>query len=144
MGVRRAGREAAVKILYAVEFGEKTRQDAIEEYWQGHKGSPKLKEFTSKLVNGVCENREPIDEMINGASENWPVSRMGEVDRNIMRVAAFEIMECPEVPPSVVINEAVEMARIYVDKESALFINGVLGKILSETEMLKKQQSGGK
>ncbi len=133
MGLRHSGREAAVKILYSMEFSDEKPDSAIPNYWLNHSASARYREFTQNLVKGVYENRDKIDVMINMASKNWPVDRMPEVDRNITRLAVYELIGCnEEVPTSVAINEAVELAKQYAGKESAAFINGILGKIQEE------------
>lgn len=129
MGIRRIGREAAVRILYTMEFSEITPDEAAREYWQNNKGSAKLKEHTLGLVNGVCGVKDKIDKLISKSSENWKIERMPEVDRSILRLAAYEMTECGDVPSAVAINEAVEIAKRYASKESASFINGILGRI---------------
>jgi len=135
MGLRRSGREAAVKILYAMEFTKKETEAAAKDYWSERKVTPKLKEYTMSLVRGTFQKQSEIDETIKEASVNWNMDRMPEVDRNILRLAVYELIECNEVPTAVVINEAVELAKRYSGSESASFINGILGKI---QEMRKK------
>ena len=137
MGLRHSGREAAVKILYSMEMSGEEPEPAIENYWVNHSGSAKYRDFTGQLVKGVCENRERIDGMIGAASKNWPMERMPEVDRSITRLAVYELISCNEVPASVAINEAVELAKQYAGKESAAFINGILGKIREESKKEK-------
>ena len=138
MGIRHSGREAAVKILYSMEMSGEESEPAIVNYWVNHSGSAKYRAFTGQLVKGVCENRERIDGMIGAASKNWPVGRMPEVDRSITRLAVYELISCnEEVPASVAINEAVELAKQYAGKESASFINGILGKIREESKKEK-------
>jgi transcription antitermination factor NusB len=85
------------------------------------------------LVNGVKENMEKIDAVISKYAANWEIGRMATVDRNILRVASYELLFSDEVPPKVAINEAIEMAKKYGDKDSSKFVNGILDKI-SKTE----------
>lgn len=134
MGIRHSGREAAIKVLYSMEFSGEEPEQAASNYWINHKASAKHREFTLKLVKGVFENRAEIDLAINKTSKSWPIGRMPEIDRNIIRLAVYELIGCNEVPKSVVINEAVELAKQYAGKESAAFINGVLGKIQEGVE----------
>jgi N utilization substance protein B len=86
-------------------------------------------EYSRALVSGVEKYLDGIDETIGEVSENWSVSRMPLVDRNILRIATYEILYDAEVPPSVAINEAVELAKVYGGEDSSKFVNGVLGKI---------------
>jgi transcription antitermination factor NusB len=85
--------------------------------------------FTEQLVNGVLNNRQQIDLQIEELSHNWKLNRMSFIDRNILRIAIFELLSCDEIPPKVSINEAIEIAKIYGDKNSAAFINGILDQV---------------
>ena len=136
MGLRHSGREAAVKVLYSMEFSGHEPDAALSDYWINHKASAKYKAFTLKLVMGITENRPKIDDMINSASKNWPVGRLAEIDKNIIRLAVYELIDCNEVPTAVAINEAVELAKQYSGEKSAAFINGILGEI---EEVVKKE-----
>ncbi|GMT41764.1 MAG: N utilization substance protein B [bacterium] len=134
MGIKRSSREAAIKILYTLEFAEKDIAGVAGEYWLNRKVTSKFKEYAMNLVLGVCERKNEIDEIINNASAHWNVDRMPEVDRNILRLAVYELIGCNEIPTAVVINEAVELAKRYSGKESASFVNGVLGKIQEQVK----------
>ena len=90
-------------------------------------------EFCRALLAGVEEHLEMIDEMVGLVSENWSVSRMPLVDRNILRLATYEILYEFDVPASVAINEAVELAKVYGGEDSSKFVNGVLGRIAERT-----------
>jgi N utilization substance protein B len=90
-------------------------------------------EFTRSLVAGVEERVEEVDKLIEAASLNWRLSRMPTVDRNILRLAAYELLACEDVPASVSINEAVELAKRFGEKESGSFVNGILDRIAQET-----------
>ena len=129
MGLRHSGREAAVKVLYSMEFSGSQPDAALSDYWINHKASAKYREFALGLVKGVTENRDKIDRLINSASKNWPTGRMAEIDKNIIRLAVYELIGCNEVPTAVAINEAVELAKQYSGGKSAAFINGILGEI---------------
>ncbi|RLC13983.1 MAG: transcription antitermination factor NusB, partial [Deltaproteobacteria bacterium] len=85
--------------------------------------------FFMDLVNGVMENRSQIDTLLNQYSKNWKITRMPVVDRNIMRIAIFEFLKHADIPPSVTINEAVEIGKKYGTRDSGSFINGVLDRI---------------
>lgn len=86
-------------------------------------------EFAERLVRGVDENIDSIDEVISRTSENWTLSRMPLIDRNILRIASYELLYQPDIPAGVAINEAIELSNLYGGDDSAKFINGVLGKI---------------
>ncbi len=132
MGLRRSGREAAVSILYSLEFSDMAEKEAIENYWSSRKGSNSLKKYTETLVEGVVEHRPEVDSVIGRCSKNWEVERLPDVDRNIVRLAVFELMECKDVPSAVIINEALEIAKEYSSEKSALFVNGILGEAESK------------
>ena len=90
-----------------------------------------VKPFFLDLVKGVTENQPQIDTLLNTYSKNWKISRMPVVDRNIMRIATFELLKRTDIPPSVTINEAVEIGKKYGTRDSGSFINGVLDRIKS-------------
>jgi N utilization substance protein B len=98
--------------------------------------------FLDRLVRGVSTHREEIDRLIEGHSEHWRLERMPPVDRNILRIAAFELLYCEEVPPRVSVNEAVELAKRFGSEDSPAFVNGILDRIM--TEIRKTQALGGK
>ena len=98
-------------------------------------------EYCRELVGGVEKSLDGLDEMIGEVSENWAVTRMPLVDRNILRIATYEILYDAEVPASVAINEAVELAKVYGGEDSSKFVNGVLGKIALRREEHADQES---
>ncbi len=91
-------------------------------------------EFARALAQGVNDHVEEIDATLSDISEHWTVGRMPLVDRNILRIATYELLYVPDVPPSVAINEAVELAKVYGGEDSSKFVNGVLGKIAERRE----------
>lgn len=103
--------------------------ESFAHFW-GDKNEPDdLVEFSRSLVAGTGENIEAIDEALRGAAENWSLERMNAVDRNVLRLAAYEIMFRPDIPASVSINEALEIAKKFSTPDSASFINGILDRI---------------
>jgi len=131
MGLRREARELALQILYALDANpaaglRQTLQTFREENTEIN---GRVRDFAEVLVNGVQEQREAIDEAIRARSKNWSLSRMPRVDLNIMRLAAYELMFRHDIPKKVSINEAIEIARRYGDKESPSFVNGILDEI---------------
>lgn len=133
MGTRRAAREAAMRILYSVEFSGLSVEQAAGDYWASHHVSEKTSGFSMNIVNGVDRNRKELDALIKTASRNWPLERMAAVDRTIVRMAAFELKEMPDTPTAVIVDEAVEIAKVYSAPDSPSFINGVLSKIVEHT-----------
>lgn len=115
-------------MLYQREVtGQSIVRILSEESYSTEDGVPD--EYCRAIALGVEEGLEDLDEVIGAISEHWVVSRMPPVDRNILRIATWEILHNPEVPTSVAINEAVELAKVYGGDDSSKFVNGVLGRI---------------
>lgn len=140
MGQRRRAREAALQILYGMEIADSSPDDAICSYYEGMTGSDEkeasglllVRPFTERLVRGVYLHRSEIDQALVAASEHWKLERMSVVDRNILRLALFEMLHCPDVPPKVSINEAIDIGKKFGSEDSGAFINGMLDHILGE------------
>jgi leucyl-tRNA synthetase len=129
MGARRKGRELAVQALYQIEIQGRVSADALRLFWETCDAGERAKEFGAALVAGVCENRERIDQLLAEATEHWRVERLSPVDRNILRVATNELLQSPAPPVSVVLDEAIEIARRFGSGESSVFVNGVLDQV---------------
>lgn len=132
MGARTTAREAALQLLYAIEGAGESRQTVMREFWRETPGDPEGRAYADQLVIGICEQREQVDKRITAASENWRVERMTPVDRNLLRIGAYELEFVPEVPRAVVIDEAVEIAKRFGTEDSSKFINGVLERIAND------------
>jgi N utilization substance protein B len=138
MGKRREGREAAVQFLYQLDLnGEKAPGDAAI-FWALHSGPgkavvpPKTRAFTEQIVSGVMAHRDEIDERIKKYTANYELNRLAAVDRNILRVAIFEMLHSPDVAPVIIINEAIEIAKKFGAEKSGGFVNGILDRIKQE------------
>ena len=141
MGERRQARELALQALFYLDmddpdFGRHDMDGSrskLADFCDLHQDriSPGGEPFFSAIVKGVMAGRDRIDGLLNQYSKNWKLSRMPVVDRNIMRIATFELLDCPDIPGSVSINEAVEIAKKYGTRDSGPFINGVLDRIFS-------------
>jgi transcription antitermination protein NusB len=139
---RTRGREFALQVLYELDVSGKDASSAVEAYWVNFEttgrpaGSPEpdptIKTFTELLVTGVTKNVVELDTMIERCSTNWRLDRMPRVDRNVLRLACFELMHTADVPVKVVINEAIELAKRYGSEESGAFVNGILDKLSTE------------
>lgn len=136
MSTRRKARERALQILYRVDIAE---GGAPENFTPDSDTAipEEALEYSVHLVNGVLENKKAIDSSIEEAAENWSLERMAIVDRNILRIAAFELLYCPDVPSKVAIDEAVELAKRFGSDESPPFINGILDRVYKETVQRK-------
>jgi transcription antitermination factor NusB len=134
MRKRTLSREMSLKILYAADITKEPLDESSRKFLENNQQEEdEVVSYAVYLVNGVKENMEKIDAVISKYAANWEIGRMATVDRNILRVASYELLFSDEVPPKVAINEAIEMAKKYGDKDSSKFVNGILDKI-SKTE----------
>lgn len=135
MGARRRARESALQILFGLDWTSANVDEAIELYWERFAGErpaayEEVRLRCATLVRGVAARREAIDEALIACSHNWKLERMSVVDRNLLRLAAFELLFLPDGPPrNVVLNEAVEIAKKFGAAESSAFVNGVLHQL---------------
>lgn len=135
-GTRRRGRELALQALYQMDVAGDEGHGA-SELWR-HFAEPEgaapddARTFAGELVSGVIEARERIDALITTAAEHWRLERLSQVDRNILRIGAYELLFRFDVPPNVAIDEAIEIAKRFGTKESPTFVNGVLDHIKDE------------
>jgi N utilization substance protein B len=122
-------REWALQFLYQTEFAGAHRSEAVEQFWRHfhQQGAPPA--YLRELVEGVASHQEELDAFIVRYSEHWRLSRMTIVDRNLLRLAIYELLYQPRIPPKVVINEAVEMAKRYGSEASGGFVNGILDQV---------------
>jgi N utilization substance protein B len=130
MGERRMSRELALKVLYQMEHSEAPADEALELYRQNFKAPGRLWDYARELVQGIYRERVTIDQRLNEVSRRWRLDRMPRVDRNILRMATYEMLYTP-VPPRAVISEAVELAKRYSSDEAPAFVNGVLDSLLA-------------
>jgi N utilization substance protein B len=135
MGDRRIGRELALQALYKLDMlGEAAAPGTLGLFWEhfvpdGVPRGGESEDFARELVAGVDAHRARIDELIAGAAEHWRLPRLSRVDLNVLRLATFELLERPEIPAAVTINEGIEIARRYGSEDSPGFVNGVLDHI---------------
>ena len=129
MGKRRRARELAIQVLFHLEFCPGNPERGFALVCHSLQPPAGVIEFSKKLVLGTWENRESLDRIIGKSSLNWRLKRMSHVDRNILRMGAFEILHMEDIPPKVSIDEAVEMGKKFGTEESGAFINGILDKI---------------
>ena len=132
MGTRRKSRELALQALYQEELSGLTGLLDFEEFCTHFQVSKKTIPYAGKLLEGVREKRDEIDELISRHAENWRLERMSVIDRNILRLAVYELHYQDDVPTSVAINEAVEIAKRYSTDDSGPFINGILDSMARE------------
>jgi transcription antitermination factor NusB len=138
---RTMAREIALKALYSADISGEDVEECARKLWEAGGGDKEdVREFADGLIAGVAANIVEIDAAIVRYAANWSLSRMASIDRNIMRLAVYELLYEPDTPPKVAINEAIEMAKKYGDKDSGKFVNGILDKI-NKTED-RKNESG--
>lgn len=144
MGLRREGRELALQILYALDSNSSVGLGETLQTFRDEQAevTGRVREFAEDLVQGAQTHREVIDEAIKARSKNWSLTRMPRVDLNVMRMATYELMFRSDIPKKVSINEAIEIARKFGDKESPSFVNGILDEILAcdKTEITSEEQ----
>jgi transcription antitermination protein NusB len=129
MGTRRKARELAVQLLYQHDLAKVDPEEGMRLFWEYFPVDIEAREFCMQLVLGTLDRLAVIDELLSEASENWSLNRMSVVDRNILRLATYELVDRPDIPPSVSLNEAIEIAKKYSSPDAAVFINGVLDRV---------------
>jgi N utilization substance protein B len=143
MGLRRVARECALQMLYEFDVGKHSKDEILHTFWQMNEQPKKVGEFANQLFEGTILRLKEIDRVIQLHTKNWRLGRMAAVDRNVLRLAVFEFLSDSKTPETVVINEALEIARKFSTQESAQFVNGILDSIKNEL-MAKKRGSDGK
>jgi len=126
---RRQSREWCVQILFQVDMNPDELDRVLSVFWSGNAADAKARAFTERLVRGVRTNIERVDGIIVKYTEHWDIGRMGIVERNAIRMAVYEMTFCPDIPPVVSINEAVDIAKYFSVDDSGRFVNGILDRI---------------
>lgn len=134
MGLRRKSRELALQFFYGHDLqarpsAEPSLQSEAEVFYTCFKSDEKAHPYTEELINGICARQGEIDKALADSSHHWRLERMALVDRNILRIAAYELLYSKDVPATVAINEALEIAKRYAEPESISFINGILDNL---------------
>jgi transcription antitermination factor NusB len=138
MRKRSQAREFALQILYQMDITREGYEAALSNFWQlrltqdKEEVDPQIKSFAENLVKGAFQHKKEIDEKISRFAANWDINRMAVVDRNILRMASYELVFCDEIPPKVSINEAIDLAKKYSGIKAGQFVNGILDKIRLE------------
>lgn len=126
MGSRRKARELALQMLFQWEVGGHRPEHVISTFLGGRKLDPEVEGFARGLFEGAAAETADLDRALAEHSQNWRLTRMAAVDRNVLRLALYELLHHPETPPAVVLNEALEIARRFSGEEAVEFVNGVL------------------
>lgn len=130
MGARRKARELALQMLYQHDLSGNSPEAIVSTFEDLQKSKTNTREFATKIFKGTLEHLEKIDEMIVAQADNWRLSRMAVVDRNIIRMSIYEFLHEHDTPKLVIIDEAIEIAKKFGTQKSSQFINGILDGIL--------------
>ena len=125
---RRDAREMAVQVLFQMDINPGDIDRALDWFWEDKKPDANARHFTEDVVRGVLQHQKKIDSMMQGYVDHWALDRIGTVDRNIIRVALYEMLFRHDIPPVVSINEAVDIAKRFSSKEAGKFVNGILDR----------------
>jgi N utilization substance protein B len=133
MGKRRQAREFAVQFLFQGDFNpdchKSDMDEALRVFWEDKEATDDVRQFATELIQGAVAHQAGADELIRKYADNWDINRIAAVDRNVMRLAIYEMLHRSDVPPVVSINEAVDIAKKFSTHESGKFVNGILDRI---------------
>jgi N utilization substance protein B len=143
MGKRRRARVLALQVMYQHDAGPLPVEEIFAVFWESQdQQDPEVRHFTEELVRGAMERLEDLDRLVEEYSSHWPPGRMAMIDRNILRLAIFEILYRDDIPPKVSINEYVDIAKKFSTEESGAFVNGILDRTYREASV-GAEGSGG-
>jgi transcription antitermination factor NusB len=128
---RTRSRELALQFLYQLDLRGDELLPEAKEYIRGEERDAETAKFALRLVQGTFDHWDELDAAIQSVAQNWNISRMAVVDRNVLRLATYELLHCQDIPPKVAINEAIELGKRYSTQNSGAFINGILDKIMN-------------
>ena len=132
MKARHQARLLAVQFLFQRDYNTGDLAEALADFWDARRTPENARAFAEALIHGVEGHRPELDERLRAYAEHWDLERMGAVDRNVMRLALFEMWHCADIPPVVSINEAVDLAKEFSGLESGRFVNGILDRAARE------------
>jgi transcription antitermination protein NusB len=134
IGIRRQARMIALQTLYEYDTAQHSPAEVLQRHAEERHLQPRVVEYAKELVTGVCSHLAEIDAHIQSAAQEWPLQQMARIDKNILRLAIYEILFNNTVPAKAAINEAVELAKLFGSNTSSRFINGVLGTIFNRAQ----------
>jgi N utilization substance protein B len=142
MSLRHKGRELALQVLFQWDIHQ-TTAGWLGEFWEQHQVPGDIRRFADLLIDGVMKHTSELDGLIGRYAENWTVTRMACIDRNVLRIAVYELLYLPDIPARVTLNEAIDVVKRFGDEQSGAFVNGILDRILREEPALraKSQES---
>lgn len=129
-----------MQVLYQLDVQGPDAFDFLEEFFKEADEDDQVRKLASEWINGTWENLKQCDEPIIGSTIKWQFSRLSPVDKSILRLSVYQLIFCPDIPPKVVINEAIELAKKFSTDKSPAFVNGVLDAILKKLEARKPEQ----
>jgi len=139
---RRKAREYAIQILFQLDVRkDKPTATVFKRFWEEHAPDDEVKSFTEEIVKGTYKHLAKINKQIIASAKNWALDRMATVDRNVLRMAVYEILFQTDIPASVTINEAIEIAKRFGSDESGAFVNGILDSVARETRKLVETEN---
>lgn len=138
---RTRGREIALQALYILEQNPAVSPREIDQFLERRLREPALRRYAEAVVRGIAENRSQLDSLIGKVAENWSIERMAAIDRNILRLGAYEMLFIHDVPVKVVITEALELAKRYSTSQSSRFVNGILDRLQAEANEARARMS---
>jgi N utilization substance protein B len=141
MGLRRTARECALQMLYEFDVGKHAPGEILDTFWQMNDQPDRVRDFADQLFRGTVERLKELDTAIQKHARNWRLKRMAAVDRNILRLAVHELTSDHRTPATVVINEALEIAKKFSTNESAQFVNGILDSIKNEVRVQPAEET---
>lgn len=142
MRKRTQAREFALQILYQQDLNPEDRENPLRSFWETNPVPPEVREYAERIVQGTLLHLAEIDALLSKYAEHWELHRMAVVDRNILRFSTYELLYVEDVPPKVIINEAVNIAKKFSQEESGKFVNGILDKIAHAESRRKIENSG--
>jgi N utilization substance protein B len=146
---RHVSREMALQSLYQIQTTQISPQEALEftRYEAAHDNESLLDidedqitcQYLSELVEGTCQHKSEIDALLIEYLKGWQLDRLSRIDKDVLRLATYEMLYRDDVPPKVVVNEAIELAKLFGTEDSGKFVNGVLGQMILQVELLKQR-----
>ncbi|MEM7200324.1 MAG: transcription antitermination factor NusB [Planctomycetota bacterium] len=126
---RTRAREIAVQFMYQVDVRGEEAMELLDDFLEHESPDAEVQQFALRLILGTRRHADEIDTTLRAVTRNWDLERMAIVDRNVLRVAIFELLMCPDIPPKVTINEAIELGKRFSTANSGAFINGILDRV---------------
>jgi transcription antitermination factor NusB len=138
---RTRARELTLQFLYQLDLRGDELYAEASAYLRSEERDAETLRFATRLVEGVWENWDEIERTVQAVAQNWNIARMAVIDRNVLRLGTFELLHCPDIPPKVAVNEAIELGKRYSTANSGAFINGILDKIMNRKPAAKPEES---